>query len=90
MYRVCDLLDLSQFEPTVAPSGEFKMVRKSSTAHESLIHRRNAAATALAAPDQRAEADLAAHFREYARERPEMVALWCLGVGFLMVWTLKP
>jgi hypothetical protein len=29
-------------------------------------------------------------FREYARERPEVVALWCLGVGFVLGWKLKP
>jgi hypothetical protein len=55
-----------------------------------MTHRRNAAATALAVSDHRAEADLVTHFREYARERPEMVALWCLGVGFVMGWKLKP
>jgi hypothetical protein len=66
------------------------MVRKSSTAHESMTHRRNASATAVTVPDDRTEADLVSHFREYARERPEMVALWCLGVGFVMGWKLKP
>jgi len=29
------------------------------------------------------------HFREYGRERPEMVALWCLGIGFVLGWKLK-
>jgi hypothetical protein len=29
------------------------------------------------------------HFREYGRERPEVVALWCLGIGFVLGWKLK-
>jgi len=30
------------------------------------------------------------HFREYQRERPEIVALWCFGIGFVLGWKLKP
>ena len=29
------------------------------------------------------------HFREYERERPGVVALWCLGIGFALGWKLK-
>lgn len=29
-------------------------------------------------------------FREYARERPEVVALWAFGIGFVLGWKLKP
>ena len=29
------------------------------------------------------------HFQEYGRERPGVVALWCLGVGFALGWKLK-
>jgi hypothetical protein len=28
-------------------------------------------------------------FREYARERPEVVALWTFGIGFVLGWKLK-
>ncbi len=28
--------------------------------------------------------------REYAREKPEAAALWCLGIGFVLGWKLKP
>jgi hypothetical protein len=28
--------------------------------------------------------------KEYARERPEVVALWCFGIGFVLGWKLKP
>ncbi len=34
--------------------------------------------------------DIMDYFREYAREKPEMVALWCLGIGFVLGWKLKP
>jgi hypothetical protein len=33
--------------------------------------------------------DLVEYFREYARERPEVMALWCLGIGFVLGWKLK-
>jgi hypothetical protein len=29
------------------------------------------------------------HFREYERERPAIVALWCFGIGFVLGWKLK-
>jgi hypothetical protein len=34
--------------------------------------------------------DLMEYFREYAREKPEVCALWCLGIGFVLGWKLKP
>jgi hypothetical protein len=34
--------------------------------------------------------DLVEYAREYAREKPEVVALWCLGIGFVLGWKLKP
>jgi len=30
------------------------------------------------------------YFTEYARERPEIVALWAFGIGFVLGWKLKP
>ena len=33
--------------------------------------------------------DLMAYLREYARERPEVVALWSFGAGFVLGWKLK-
>jgi hypothetical protein len=29
------------------------------------------------------------HFHEYQRERPEVAALWCFGIGFVLGWKLK-
>lgn len=34
--------------------------------------------------------DLLVYLREYARERPEVVALTCFGIGFILGWKLKP
>jgi hypothetical protein len=28
-------------------------------------------------------------FREYSRERPEVVALWAFGLGFVLGWKLR-
>lgn len=28
--------------------------------------------------------------KEYAKERPEVVALWAFGIGFILGWKLKP
>ena len=33
--------------------------------------------------------DLVAAFRQYAHERSEIVALACLGIGFVLGWKLK-
>lgn len=35
-------------------------------------------------------ADLMEYLKQYARERPEMMALACLGIGFILGWKLKP
>ena len=37
----------------------------------------------------RPNGDLVEYFRQYTRERPEVVALWCLGIGFVLGWKLK-
>jgi len=34
--------------------------------------------------------DLVEYLKEYAREKPEMAALWCFGIGFVLGWKLKP
>jgi hypothetical protein len=33
--------------------------------------------------------DLPEYFQQYARERPEVVAIWCFGIGFTLGWKLK-
>ena len=45
----------------------------------------------VAAHDRRSATDAAIeYFKLYARERPEVVALWAFGIGFLLGWKLKP
>jgi hypothetical protein len=34
--------------------------------------------------------DVTSYLRTYARERPDVAALWCFGVGFVLGWKLKP
>jgi hypothetical protein len=34
--------------------------------------------------------DILEYLREYAREKPEMVGLWCFSIGFILGWKLKP
>lgn len=34
--------------------------------------------------------DLVMYFKKYAEERPETLALACLGLGFVLGWKLKP
>ncbi len=34
--------------------------------------------------------DIIAYLKEYAREKPEVAALWCFGIGFVLGWKLKP
>jgi hypothetical protein len=35
-------------------------------------------------------ADLADYLTDYARQNPGYAALWCLGIGFVLGWKLKP
>jgi len=30
------------------------------------------------------------HLRQYATDQPEVAALWCFGIGFVLGWKLKP
>jgi hypothetical protein len=34
-------------------------------------------------------ADLVEYIRAYCRKEPEVAALWCLGIGFVLGWKLK-
>lgn len=40
--------------------------------------------------DLRPLEDFMTYLREYTRERPEVVALTCFGIGFILGWKLKP
>lgn len=34
--------------------------------------------------------DLVTYAKAYARQNPDVTALWCFGVGFVLGWKLKP
>ena len=34
--------------------------------------------------------DFTDYVKAYARQKPEVAALWCFGVGFVLGWKLKP
>lgn len=34
--------------------------------------------------------DFTDYLKAYAKAKPESAALWCLGVGFVLGWKLKP
>ena len=34
--------------------------------------------------------DILEYLRDYAREKPDVAALWCFGIGFILGWKLKP
>ena len=34
--------------------------------------------------------ELKSNLMDYARQRPELVALYCFGLGFVLGWKLKP
>ncbi len=34
--------------------------------------------------------DVIESLRDYAHKNPESAALWCLGIGFVLGWRLKP
>lgn len=54
----------------------------------------NGAHRRKAAEPLREEAEVARdvidYLKEYAREKPEVAALWCLGIGFILGWKIKP
>jgi hypothetical protein len=55
-------------------------------------HRYGSASTLTASPtdEMKIVDDLVLYFKKYARERPQTLALACLGVGFVLGWKLKP
>ncbi len=34
--------------------------------------------------------DIVQYLKEYARAKPDVAALWCFGLGFVIGWKLKP
>ncbi len=40
--------------------------------------------------DMQPTQDAVEYLKAYARERPEVAALWCFGIGFIIGWKIKP
>lgn len=34
--------------------------------------------------------DIVDYVRDYARQKPDVVALWCFGLGIVVGWKIKP
>lgn len=34
--------------------------------------------------------DIVKYVREYARQKPDVAALWCFGIGIVVGWKVKP
>lgn len=34
--------------------------------------------------------DFVQYLKDYARAKPDVAALWCFGIGFVVGWKLKP
>ena len=34
--------------------------------------------------------DIVDYLTTYARQKPDVAALWCFGIGFVLGWKLKP
>ena len=70
--------------PTVrtTPNG----VRRSQREESAPESRRNSPAP----QGERLVHDMTTTITDYARENPGTAALWCLGVGFVLGWKLKP
>jgi hypothetical protein len=34
--------------------------------------------------------DVLNYLREFAHDQPEVAAMWCFGIGFVLGWKLKP
>lgn len=55
-------------------------------AHSAADHGQDAARHYLREP----AADIVALLRDYAREKPDVAAMWCFGLGIIVGWKLKP
>lgn len=40
--------------------------------------------------DMRPARDLSDYVREYARQKPDVAAMWCFGLGIFIGWKIKP
>ncbi|TWU00652.1 hypothetical protein Pla108_16040 [Botrimarina colliarenosi] len=57
---------------------------------QSAAEQRSAVSSALETPDGATPPDLTTYLVSYAKAHPDVAALWCFGVGFVLGWKLKP
>ncbi len=60
------------------------------TNHRNSKQQLEAAAEDTVQDAKQVSSELVEYLTEYARENPGNAALWCLGIGFLLGWKLKP
>jgi len=78
--------------PSLAPEGDI-MVTKTAPESQKMDGQNQAASDASEKPiaELKDVCDAAYQgFCEYAKSKPETIALWCLGIGFVLGWKLKP
>jgi len=52
---------------------------------------RNVSRSAATTADNLCPADdVVAYLKAYAKAKPDVAALWCFGIGFVLGWKLKP
>ncbi len=51
---------------------------------------REAIARPMKSADMQPCGDIVEYLKAYAREKPDVAALWCFGIGFIVGWKLKP
>jgi len=59
------------------------------TATKTATNRRKTTEEAPLADEFEVARDVVDYLKEYAREKPEVAALWCFGIGFVLGWKLK-
>lgn len=58
---------------------------------QSSLAQGNAARVGSPAPEHmQPSQDLVEYLKAYARAKPDVAALWCFGIGFVIGWKLKP
>jgi len=78
--------DVTRQETTMDLIGEKAKKTANFAAHYAAEQGQVAARHYVAEPAK----DLLTMMKEYAREKPDVAACWCFGVGMLIGWKLKP
>jgi hypothetical protein len=54
------------------------------------IRERSAGGFSQATNQMQPSKDFIQYLQDYARQKPDVAALWCFGLGFIVGWKLKP